>query len=87
MDVILRARHDQLVQEFLCAATKLRLQHTPPGSQWTRAIEAFCGDERAERFGTQLTDFATCCAGCQYLSLGDSAQAREREADDLRAPA
>jgi hypothetical protein len=83
VDVVLRARHDQIEQEFLCASTELRLLHTPPGSRWTRTIEAFCGDERAERFGTRLTDFSSCCATCRYLSLDDVVDAGATPAADV----
>jgi hypothetical protein len=75
VDVVLRARHDQLAQEFRCAATELRLLHAPPGSRWPRAIEPFCSDERAARFGAQLSDFATCCARCEFFSPTDAAAA------------
>jgi hypothetical protein len=68
MDAVLRARHDALVDEFLCAATELKMVRTPPGSLYTRTIDPFCGDERAARFGSLLTDYASCCAGCSFLN-------------------
>jgi hypothetical protein len=55
--------------EFRCEATELRLVRTPPGSTWTRSIDPFCSEPRAVRFGKLLTDYPTCCAACNYLSL------------------
>jgi hypothetical protein len=89
VDVVLRARHDELVEEFPCASTALRLVRTPAGSPWTRTIEAFCADGRAQRFGTQLTDFASCCASCAFFlakSTHDTAMAVDG-GEDVAAPA
>ncbi|HTE86362.1 MAG TPA: hypothetical protein VK821_16705 [Dehalococcoidia bacterium] len=68
MDAVLRARHDALTDEFVCAATELTIVRTPPGSLFSRTIDAFCSDERAPRFGGLLTDYGTCCAGCLFLN-------------------
>lgn len=68
MDAVLRTRHDALSDEFICIATEFRIVRTPPGSAYSRTIDAYCGDERAGRFESRLTDYHTCCSGCAFLS-------------------
>jgi hypothetical protein len=68
MDMVLRARHDALADEFVCSATQFTIVRTPAGSLYSRTIDPFCGDERAGRFGNLLSDYETCCATCSFLS-------------------
>ena len=92
MDVVLRARHDLLMEEFRCTATELRLLRTPPGSNWTRSIDPFCGEPLAPRFGSLLSDFQTCCAACSFLSFrlipdDDEEEPRAAGLEDVRESA
>jgi hypothetical protein len=68
MDAVLRARHDALATEFVCAATLLTVVRTPAGSLYSKTIDPYCGDERAFLFGTVLTDYGNCCAQCAFLN-------------------
>jgi hypothetical protein len=68
MDAVLRSRHDALATEFVCAATLLNVVRTPAGSLYSRTIDPFCGDERANLFGALLTDYGSCCAQCAFLN-------------------
>jgi hypothetical protein len=68
VDVVLRARHDTLSTEFICAATLFTVVRTPAGSLYSRTIDPFCGDERANLFGQLLTDYGGCCAQCDFLN-------------------
>jgi hypothetical protein len=68
MDAVLRARHDALSTEFICAATLFNVTRTPAGSLYSRTIDPFCGDERATLFGTLLTEYGACCSQCAFLN-------------------
>lgn len=75
MDVVLRARHDALVAEFPCAATEFRIVKTPPGSAFSRSIDAVCTDARAGRFGNSLVSYEDFCASCLYLRVVEDSAA------------
>ena len=74
VDVILRARHTWLANEFGCAMTELRIMKTEPGAGLPRTIEAFCSEPRAENFGKILESFKKCCADCAYLVPRDETE-------------
>jgi hypothetical protein len=74
MDIALRARHTALASEFACLATDLRIIKTDPGSGFSRTIEAFCVEPRAEYFSKLLESFKKCCAECAYLVQRDETE-------------
>jgi len=74
VDVILRARHTSLLNEFGCAATELRIRKTEPGTGHPRTIDAFCLEPRAEHFSRLLESFKKCCADCAFLVPRDETE-------------
>jgi hypothetical protein len=73
VDFVLRQRHDDLVREFPCISTQLRIVKTSPGSRYPRTIEAFCTNTRAKNFGQLLETFDKSCSTCPYFQAVDEA--------------
>jgi hypothetical protein len=74
VDVVLRARHTALANEFACLSSDFRIIKTEPGSDYPRTIEAFCVEPRAEHFGKRLESFKQSCAECLYLAPRDETE-------------